>query len=140
MNPAVLDASVALKWVLVEPLSDEALAIRDAFLGGHLNLIAPDVFLPEVANALARSHRRGIIPEPISPYGELLAMGLRLFPTPPLVERALEIATSHRIGVYDCIYVALAEREGCDLITADDRLVRNLAPTFPFVVALDSFP
>jgi predicted nucleic acid-binding protein len=31
-----------------------------------------------------------------------------------------------RIGVYDCLYVALAERETCQLITADQRLVNSL--------------
>jgi predicted nucleic acid-binding protein len=32
------------------------------------------------------------------------------------------MARLDRIGVYDCLHVALAEREGCDLVTADDRL------------------
>jgi predicted nucleic acid-binding protein len=41
---------------------------------------------------------------------------------------------------YDCLYVALAEREGCPLITADDRLVRSLQPTYPFITSLASFP
>ncbi len=43
-----------------------------------------------------------------------------------LMPRALQIAKQARIGVYDCLYVALAEREGCEMITADDRLMRNL--------------
>ena len=42
--------------------------------------------------------------------------------------------------VYDCLYVALAEREGCQLITADDKLVRKMQPRFPFVVPLPSLP
>jgi predicted nucleic acid-binding protein len=45
-----------------------------------------------------------------------------------------------RIGVYDCLYVALADREGCELVTADDRLVRNLQHRFPFIVSLASLP
>ena len=64
----------------------------------------------------------------------------RLFPTVPLMDRAIQIATVARIGVYDCLYVALAEREGCDFITADDRLVRALGPTFPFIICLASLP
>ena len=43
-----------------------------------------------------------------------------------------------RIGVYDCLYVALAERRKCKLVTADDRLVNNLRPHFSFIVALAS--
>ena len=42
----------------------------------------------------------------------------------PGLKRALDIASQARIGVYDCLYVALAERAGCELVTADDRLVR----------------
>jgi predicted nucleic acid-binding protein len=39
-----------------------------------------------------------------------------------------------------CLYVALAERERCELVTADDKLVRNLQPTFPFVRPLAALP
>jgi predicted nucleic acid-binding protein len=45
-----------------------------------------------------------------------------------------------RVGIYDCLYVALAEREGCDFVTADQKLVANLQPHFPFVVPLSSLP
>jgi hypothetical protein len=50
------------------------------------------------------------------------------------------IASQARIGLHDCLYVALAEREGCQLVTADDRLVRTLQPTFPFIKAFTSVP
>jgi predicted nucleic acid-binding protein len=64
-----------------------------------------------------------------------------LFPSyPDLISRAFAIASQFRIGVYDCLYVALAERERCDLVTADDRLVKNLQPQFPFIVLLASLP
>jgi predicted nucleic acid-binding protein len=62
------------------------------------------------------------------------------YPYLPLLKRALEIASQARIGVYDCLYVALAEREGCEFSTADDRLVRTLRPTFPFITLLGSLP
>jgi predicted nucleic acid-binding protein len=54
----------------------------------------------------------------------------------PLLRRALEIASRARIGVYDCLYVALAEQQGCELLTADDRIVRTLQPAFPFITPL----
>jgi hypothetical protein len=43
----VLDASVALKWVLSEPDSPAALNLRDTFTRGVHELIAPDTFLAE---------------------------------------------------------------------------------------------
>ena len=53
--------------------------------------------------------------------------------------RRAELWSRLRVGVYDCLYVALAEREGCPLITADDRLVKTLGPQFP-LVALRAVP
>jgi predicted nucleic acid-binding protein len=50
----------------------------------------------------------------------------------------ISIATRH--AVYDCVYVALAELEQCELVTADDLLVRNLQPTFPFLIRLADLP
>ena len=63
-----------------------------------------------------------------------------LFPSLPLTPRAIQIATSARIGVYDRLYVALAEREGCGLVTADARLINSLQPTYPFIIALAPLP
>ncbi len=52
----------------------------------------------------------------------------------------MEIALATRHAVYDCVYVALAEAEGCELVTADDKLARTLRPSFPFIVALVALP
>lgn len=38
------------------------------------------------------------------------------------------------------MYVALAEREGCELVTDDQKLIANLKPQFPFIVPLTSLP
>jgi len=54
--------------------------------------------------------------------------------------RAYEISSQTRHGFYDCLYVALAEREGCELLTADQRLINNLGPVFPFIKSLASLP
>jgi predicted nucleic acid-binding protein len=58
----------------------------------------------------------------------------------PLLLRAFDIASLARLGVYDCLYVALAEPESCELLTADDRLVRALQPRYPFIVSLAALP
>ena len=57
---------------------------------------------------------------------------------PDLTVRALEIASGSMTSVYDCLYVALAEREGCGLLTAEDRLARSL-PSHP-IVTLAALP
>ena len=66
--------------------------------------------------------------------------GPELRPSLTLIPRAIEIASSARIGVYDCIYVALAEQESCEFVTADAKLFRNLHIQFPFIVMLSSLP
>ncbi|SRR5579883_192630 len=138
----VLDSNIALKWVLAEVDSDTARRLRAEFHNPIHELIAPDVFPVEVAHGLAKAERRGVIPQ-----GDADRLLTNVLSTPPhvypylrLLKRALDIASPARIGVYDCLYVALAEREGCELVTADDRLVRTLHPTFPFITSLAALP
>jgi predicted nucleic acid-binding protein len=138
----VLDSNVALKWVLREPDSDKARQVRVDCQQQIHELLAPDVFPIEVAHALARAERRAIITPVQGPMflADILASPPHLYPYVPLLWRAYAISSQARIGVYDCLYVALAEREGCELLTADDRLVRTLQPTFPFITSLATLP
>jgi predicted nucleic acid-binding protein len=136
----VLDSNVALKWVLPEPDADKAVEVREDFRQGVTELLSPDIFPVEVAHALVRAERRGII-RPTEGWPKLIDV----LNTPPvlhhylsLLPRAFAIASSARIGVYDCLYVALAERERCHVLTADDRLVRSL-PSYP-IVLLSTLP
>ena len=57
-----------------------------------------------------------------------------------LLPRAYAISSQTKSAVFDCLYVALAERESCKLVTADHRVINNLRPHFPYVVALASLP
>jgi predicted nucleic acid-binding protein len=138
----VLDSNVALKWVLPEADSPRAVALRDQARRGVIELLAPDFFPLEVAHALARAERRGIIqpPEGAQLLADLLTTRPQLHQSLPLLPRAFEIASTARIGVYDCLYVALAEQERCELVTADQRLVNSLQGTLPFIIDLASVP
>jgi predicted nucleic acid-binding protein len=138
----VLDSNIALKWVLTEADSHKARRLRRDFQSQIHEPLAPDVFPIEVAHALAKAERRGVIPQGDANrlLTNVLSTPPQLHPYLPLLKRALDIASPARIGVYDCLYVALAEREGCELLTADDRLVRSLRPTFAFIVSLTELP
>lgn len=138
----VLDASVALKWVLTEPDSAKALSLRDDFRKQRHELLAPDVFLVEVAHALTRAERKGLIkpPEATRLLSDVLTTAIPVHPFLPLLSRAVVLSSALRCGVYDCLYIALSEREGCQLVTADDKLLKNLQPHFPFIVSLASLP
>jgi predicted nucleic acid-binding protein len=50
------------------------------------------------------------------------------------------IAISTKQAVYDCIYLALAEAERCELVTADDQFARSLRASVPFIVLLVALP
>jgi predicted nucleic acid-binding protein len=138
----VLDSNVGVKWVLAEDLLVKARLVRDEFVQGVHELLAPDVFLVEAAYALTRAHRQGkVTPAEVNSFmGDLLTTLPQLHPYPALLARGIEISLQTRHGVYDCLYVALAEREGCELLTADTKLINNLQPTFPFIMSLASLP
>jgi predicted nucleic acid-binding protein len=137
-----LNSSVGLKWVLPEAFTDKTIRLRDDFHNGVIDLIAPDIFPVESLHALTKAERRKRIAYGTAQalWQSILADCPVLHSHIPLLDRAYEIASSEWIGIYDCIYVALAERETCELVTADDRLVNNLQARFPFIRHLSTFP
>jgi predicted nucleic acid-binding protein len=138
----VVDASVALKWVLPEAQSGEACKLRDDFQKRLHELLAPDVFPIELAHALTRAERKKIIPLGYAKglLADIMQTPPALHPCLPLLSRATEISSQSRQGVYDCLYVALADREQCELLTADQRMVQRLREQFPFIVSLSALP
>jgi len=136
----VLDSSVAFKWFVREHDTDTALPLRENYRDGRLDLVAPEVFSVEVVHAITKAERQKRIgrDEGRSAVADLFAILPRLAKDLPILPRAYDIASTMRIGIYDCLYVALAERERCESITADEKLVRNLSQAFPFIVPLSS--
>ena len=134
----VVDASVALKWVLPEAESDKARRLRDDFRNRVHHLLAPDFFPLEIAHALTRAERKKIIPMGYAKgfLADIMQSTPALHPYLPLLARATDISSETRLGVYDCVYVALAEREQCEVVTADLRLLNVLRKDFPFVIPL----
>jgi len=138
----VLDASAALCWVLPRPNSGKALQLRADFQNAVHELIAPSVFSGEVASALTKAERQKLIP--VGDARPLLGRVMRtppiMLPYEPLLNRAVDISSQTRTGLYDCLYAVLAEREGCELVTDDQKLIANLKPHFSFIVPLNSLP
>lgn len=136
----VLDSSVALKWFLTEPDTPKANQHRDDARNAVHELVAPDFFPVEMAHAITLAEQQGRITpaEGAAFVADLLTDLPALHPALPLLARAYAISSAHRQGVYDCVYVALAEREGCELVTADARLIANLGARFPLIRALSS--
>lgn len=61
----------------------------------------------------------------------LTTLPLVLSPTAGLLAGAFELAATHRQTIYDALYLALAIRLGCPLVTADRRFYNAIAPDFP---------
>ncbi len=138
----ILDSSVAFKWELTETDSDKADALRQDFRSAIHELLAPDIFNIEVSHALTRAERQGRIAvgEARKLFLDILTTPPSFLPFQPLLLRAIDISSAMRIGVYDCVYVALAELEQCELVTADDKLLINVRGHFPFVRHIRSLP
>lgn len=119
----VVDASVALKWVLREDDSPLAHALLD-----RQRMIAPDFWRVEVANGLwkAVGRREMSVPEALA--------GLELFEIAPveavatadLLEAAFSYAARLKHPVYECLYLALAIQRQTVVVTADNRFFRAL--------------
>lgn len=116
----IVDASIAVKWVVEEPGS----AAARALLSNGERLIAPDLVLAEIGNAVRKKLARGIIPREQAVIAARTAARAfdELVPTGLLAFTAIELALDLNHPVYDCFYLALAARERLPLITADDRL------------------
>lgn len=124
----VVDASVAIKWLVPEEGSIAARRLEHSF-----DLIAPDLIYAECANIVWKMVRRGDI-EPGragAAVEALTQLGVQIFPMDVLARTATEISVRLDHPAYDCFYLALAIAEGCRLITADDRLLRVLDQKSP---------
>lgn len=130
----VLDSSVALKCGLPEPDSALAIRLRDQFHNGIHELLAPDVFPVEIGHALTRAERQKRInpPDGWAIWQKIMADCPALYRSYLLMPQAFAMSSNTRVGVYDCLYVALAVREQCNMVTADERLI-NSPPNFPIV-------
>lgn len=135
----IVDASVVVKWFVIEDLRAEARQL----LEGTEPLLAPDVLLAEFANVMWVKTRSNEIDfaralEAIdSVTGE---RDLRLYPSAPVMRRAFELAHALVHPAYDCIYLALAESLDMPLVTADQRFALVAGREHPRVRLLGQDP
>lgn len=134
----VLDSSAALHAVLPEPYQAKALQLLRDYRDGITGLLAPDIYPLETLNALSKAERQKRIPfgEGLKLWNILMADVPALIPHLPLLQRAYDISIQTKTAVYDLIYLVLAEQEGIELVTADDRFYNGLHGRFPFIVHL----
>jgi predicted nucleic acid-binding protein len=115
----VVDASVAVKWVLAE--SDSELAQQIV----HASLLAPDLLLIECGNAIWWHAQLGEVDPAEVPqlWAVLRAMPVEIVASPELVEPALDLAVALNHPIYDCLYLALALDRGARVVSTDRRFL-----------------
>lgn len=128
MTRFVIDASIAIKWVVEEDGTRDALVLRQ-----RAKLIAPELLVAECANILWKKVQR----DELSKEESILAARLlecadvELLPTRSLLEAATRIAIDTDHPAYDCLYLALALANDCLFVTADERFRRKLVRARP---------
>jgi predicted nucleic acid-binding protein len=139
-QPLVVDASVALKWVLFEEYTDQARALYEAALHARRPFLVPPHFFSEVTSAL---YQRTRTREPARHLTEDEAhealtrfsrFHVQTAEPEHLYDSAFLFAREHRLpSLYDSLYVALAQMMEVTLWTADQRLFTTASPVAPWV-------
>ncbi|HEY7300638.1 MAG TPA: type II toxin-antitoxin system VapC family toxin [Xanthobacteraceae bacterium] len=117
----IIDASVAAKWVLPEPDSDRAAGLRKH----EDDFAAPSLVIAEVGNAIWKRAIRGEISktDAAAALETVMAHFAEVVSLDELAARAIQFAIDLRHPIYDCFYLALAERERAPIVSADVRLL-----------------
>jgi predicted nucleic acid-binding protein len=122
----VVDASVAFKWFVKEAGRAQAIRLLDA-PGRH----APELIIAEVGNVAWKKAIRGEMTDEQARF--ICASVTRYFTvlhrSETLIDRAIDIALRLRHPIYDCLYLACADRAGTRLVTADKKLLAALDGT-----------
>jgi predicted nucleic acid-binding protein len=109
----VVDSNVALKWVLEEEGTDQALQLLTR------TLLAPELLQAEVGNTLTKRVRgRELVPEQaVRAFDKVMTL-VRLVSGREFGQVALELSLALNHSIYDCYFLAAAEKHG-PLVTAD---------------------
>lgn len=127
MSCFVVDSSIAAKWFLPETHSIHALRL----LGAEHELLAPDLIVAELGNVLWKRWLRGDLEREsaVSVLADFTRMPLGIVSGVHLCEATAAIAMEYRRSFYDSMYLALAVKSNCRMVTADEKLYNALAET-----------
>jgi predicted nucleic acid-binding protein len=122
----VLDASVALRWFLSNPVPAYARQVRRLMLHGA-RAVVPALWHLEMANGLAVAERREILSAPdvdqsLGDIERLLGQAIESDSALVSARQALATARAFRLSGYNAVYLDLARRERLPLATLDAEL------------------
>jgi predicted nucleic acid-binding protein len=138
------DASVGIKWILDEERSDRARALYSTAIRTGEIIVAPPLLPIEVTNILRqrmRTREALSLDEASQHLDDFLALLIEYHNPAGLHYQALVLADALGLpATYDAHYLALAEQLGCELWTDDQRLIRQVATSLPFVRWIGDHP
>ena len=117
----VIDTSVAYKFFTSEEDQEQALNILKKHKEGEETIIIPDLLLYEIANAW--STKTSISSSQIATnLNDLKDANFKIETVSfELIYESIKLSIEYKISVYDACYAALAKKNDCDLITADNK-------------------
>ncbi len=124
MTRYVVDASVVVKWFVPEVHAEAA----QSLLREGLSLYSPDLVRAEIGNVLWKKWRRDEVSSDTveAVLRDLEGFNLEIKPSTLLLGVAWDVARRFDRTFYDGLYVALAMRTDCPLVTADRKLYNAL--------------
>jgi predicted nucleic acid-binding protein len=139
-----VDATVAIKWLLIEERSEQAVALYDTTVQARQAIVAPHLLPLEVTNILRQRMRAKDGPSLIDAtmlLDDFLKLPIEFHNPGGLHRPALVLADALSLpAAYDAHYLALAEYLGCELWTDDQRLLRQVGDRLPFVRWIADYP
>jgi predicted nucleic acid-binding protein len=118
-HSVVIDANVAVAWVVDRPYSAAAMT----FIDDRWKLLAPDILIYEAGNALSYYVKTDVISARLAKEAyQLIFSAVELIPGEALALEALEMSMQTRHPIYDCLYLVLASRNGLAVVSADRKL------------------
>lgn len=122
----VLDSSVVIKWFSDEDATDKALAIREGYINGKIEIVVPDLLLYEIANALRynKSLEAKDVKEAVD---SIIKLGIDIIvPTKEVIDLAISFAFEYNITVYDAYFLSLASLLKFTCVTTDEKLYNKV--------------
>ena len=127
VRSVLLDSSVVIKWFRKSEIwREEAVLLRREYLEGRLMIYVPDLLILEIANVLRYKKdlsRQQVLAAIKSLYGlkiEILNLSRAV------INKAIELAYSRDLTLYDASFVAAAHHLNVPFVTADEKLIQKL--------------
>jgi predicted nucleic acid-binding protein len=119
----VLDATIALQWVLASPGTEQALDL----LSSRHRFAVPDVLKHEIEGVLEDAERLGLTPDPTAAglAGRFRNLGIEVVDSRPHLGTAVELSMALSQPILACVYLSVAMARGTRLVTSDKEFVSS---------------